>query len=213
VSAPVGPTGLALQCSGEHGEPPKNRFGLSFGAFQTRLVLGDLGTVALREAAVGASFERRLSPKLTLQLNGGAIVSGQLFTSSLLFRGAFVGGGASFSLVDQKGAIPFVMLGVSLSFSYSSWPETNDGLFAGDVRGAVTAGYTLGGRFTPYVVGRAFGGPVVLTDKDRTRLGTDLYHFQLGAGLVVSLPAGFDLSVELIPLGEQRVSAGVGYSL
>ena len=59
---------------------------------------------------------------------------------------------------------------------------------------------------------RFFGGPVFLEQSGVTTWGSDVYHVQLGAGSVVTLPAGFDLSVELIPLGEQRVSAGVGYS-
>lgn len=55
---------------------------------------------------------------------------------------------------------------------------------------------------------RAFGGPFFYG----SALGTDGYHLQLGAGLVVGLPWGLDLSAEIIPLGEQRVTAGLGGS-
>jgi len=34
----------------------------------------------------------------------------------------------------------------------------------------------------------------------------------VGLGAVVGLPLGFDLSAEVVPLGEQRVTLGVGYS-
>ena len=203
---------MALQCSGDGSQPPKNRVGLSFGAFQTRLALGDFGIVPLDEAAVGASFERRISSKVTLQLNAGGILLGHLFNASPAFQGGFIGGGASFNVVDQKGMIPFLMLGASISVSVAGYPGGNNSrLIAGDIRGSVTTGYS-DGRWTPYLVGRVFGGPVILTQPSGTSLGTDLYHFQLGLGLVVSLPKGFDLSLELVPLGEQRVSAGVGYS-
>ena len=189
-----------------------NRVGLSFGAFQTRLLMGEFGNVSLQEAAVGASFERRVSKTVTLQVNAGGIVFGRLFDDGPEFHGGFVGFGASFNVLDQKGAIPFVMLGASLSASMAAYAGASSKFFAGDIRGSVTSGYTLGRRWTPYAVFRLFGGPVVLSQAGETTTGTDAYHFQLGAGLVVSLPKGFDVSVELVPLGEQRISAGVGYA-
>lgn len=202
---------MALQCSGEGHEPPKNRVGLSIGAFTTRIVLGDLDDTALEETAIGVSYERRVSKQLTLQVSGGGIVVGHLYDQAVAFQGGFLGGAGSYVLVDQKGSIPFVMLGVSLSASAAGLANSSAILFAADIRGSVTCGYT-DGRVTAYAVGRLFGGPIILADSGGTSLGTDRFHYQLGAGIVVSLPKSFDLSLELVPLGEKRISAGIGYS-
>jgi len=43
-----------------------------------------------------------------------------------------------------------------------------------------------------------------------TEIGSDLYHFQLGGGLVTALPHGFDVFVEGVPLGERAVTLGAG---
>jgi hypothetical protein len=77
-----------------------------------------------------------------------------------------------------------------------------------DFRAAVSAGWTLWERFTPYAVGRVFGGPVFYGGA----IGTDAYHVQLGAGFVVGLPLGLDLNFEIVPLGEQRLSGGIGFT-
>jgi hypothetical protein len=120
--------------------------------------------------------------------------------------GGLLSVGLAYALVKQDGAIPFVLFGASVSGSAASTQERL--LVSVDARASVTAGYTLWERLTPYLTARLFGGPVFF----RGLTGTDAYHYQLGAGVVLSLPGGFDVSAELVPLGEQRVSAGVGYS-
>jgi len=81
---------------------------------------------------------------------------------------------------------------------------------AADVRVGVTAGKTFG-RARPYVVARAFGGPVSWHVAGQAITGSDSHHYQLGAGIALDLPAHFDLSVEAAPLGEQGLAAGLGY--
>ena len=204
---------MAQLCQGE--KPPESRVGLSFGAFRTRLVFVDRGTVDLEEVAIGGSFERKLNKQVTFQVSCGGIIYGRLGgPTAQPLHGMFVGAGVSWSVLNQKGAIPFVMTGLSVSASLAV-PERggDDGFYALDFRGWVTAGYTFAKRFTAYGVGRLFGGPIALVEGGSTTArGTDQYHFQLGAGLVVGLPGGFDLSAELVPLGERRVSAGIGAS-
>lgn len=200
---------MAQKCHGD--KPPESRVGLSFGAFQSRLIFPERGTLTLEEAAVGASFERKMSKTVTFQVNGGGIAYARIGARKL--QGAFAGFGVSWSLRDEKRLLPFVMVGVSVAASLAVPAQGgDDSLAALDVRGSLTAGYTFFQRLTPYAVVRLFGGPAVLSERGRSLVGTDLYHFQLGAGLVLGLPGGFDVSAEIVPLGEQRVSAGVGYS-
>jgi hypothetical protein len=183
--------------------------GLNAGAFRTTLVFGNGERVGLRQLATTAGFEWRINSRVTLSLGAGALVLGELATPTEAFRAApgFAGSfAAAFTVVEQKGAIPFVML--TGQASSSAVPTTAGTYVAIDLRASVVAGYTLFERFTPYLTARAFGGPVLW----RGSTGTDLYHYQFGLGAVVGLPAGFDLSAEVVPLGEQRVSAAVGYS-
>ncbi len=203
---------MAQLCHGD--KPPDSRVGLSFGAFRSRLVFSELGFLDIEELALGLSFEKKLSKTVTFQISAGGIAFARVGGPGAdVMTGFFAGAGVSWSVLEQKGARPFVMTGLSLSGSLAvPGRGGDDALYAFDIRGSVTAGYTLAQRFTPYAVARLFGGPVILAQQGHSHLGTDIYHFQLGAGFVVGIPGGLDLSVEVIPLGEQRVSAGLGYS-
>ncbi|MCU0700732.1 MAG: hypothetical protein MUC96_29835, partial [Myxococcaceae bacterium] len=159
--------------------------------------------------AVSASFEYRLSDRWTLAAAAGAIVAGRLVADAETFdfRGGAVGSvSGSFLALEQGRFWPFIMVAASLAVSGVQAVPT--AYWAVDGRLTATVGYTFFDRVTPYAVGRVFGGPVFW----RGRTGTDLFHYQVGAGLVVGLPLGFDLSAEVVPLGEQRVTAGVGFS-
>ena len=135
----------------------------------------------------------------------------KLYIASILF--SCCGVAAQKFLRADPGSIAPIMSAVimlsgagSVALSTMRAAETN---YVGiDFRVGLAAGWTFFERLTPYAVVRAFGGPVFYGSE----LGTDAYHVQLGAGLVVGLPFGFDLSAEIVPLGEQRVTAGLGYS-
>lgn len=165
----------------------------------------------LEAMAVSASFEWRASPRWTLAGAAGGVVAGRLVseptTESFDFSGGLVGSfSGSFLALEQGRLWPFIMVAGSLAVTgVRAAPTTYVAL---DLRLTTTVGYTFFERLTPYAVGRLFGGPVFW----RSQTGTDLYHYQVGAGFVVGLPFGFDLNAEVIPLGEQRVTAGLGYS-
>jgi hypothetical protein len=159
----------------------------------------------LEQLAVSASLEYRVSERVTLVGAGGALLLGQL--GGLPTSPGGVGSaGVSWLLLEQGTWAPFVQLAGSVALSAMRVVDTP--YLAVDLRAAVSAGWTLWDRFTPYAVARVFGGPVFLG----SATATDAYHVQLGAGFVVGLPGGLDLSAEVIPLGEQRVTAGLGVS-
>ena len=121
---------------------------------------------------------------------------------------------ASFRPVDEGGARPFVVVAGSFGASLlwtklNNGNETSDSMTALDGRLGVAAGKTIGGVASPYVLARAFGGPVLWTYQGASSSGTDVYHYQLGAGLVVRSGA-FDAVVEGVPLGERAIVAGMG---
>ncbi len=179
--------------------------GASFGAFRTLLLFSDGTNLWLEQLAVSASFEARINESVTLVAAGGALLAGRLGALETSPGGV---GSVSLSgvLLEQGEYSPFIQLSASAGVSVMAVGA--DQYVGVDVRGGFVVGWTLWQRFTPYGVFRAFGGPVFY----RGAVGTDAFHVQLGVGAVVGLPGGFDLFAEVIPLGEQRVSAGVGVS-
>lgn len=82
-------------------------------------------------------------------------------------------------------------------------------LTAVDARVGATAGRTFG-PVSPYLLARAFGGPVAWSIDGESVVGTDLYHVQLGAGVTLAV-RDVSFLVDVSALGEQSVSLGVSY--
>lgn len=159
--------------------------------------------------ALTVSVDKKLSESWNLAFAAGSVLAGTLTPPDGVFtvdQGAMASVAFSRTFLHPKGAVPFVIASGSFTFSYEG---TRAGAYIGtDVRVAGTLGWLLWDRFSPYLAARLFGGIAFW----RGRMYSDLWHFQVGAGFVVGLPGGFDLSAELVPLGEQRFSVGVGYS-
>ena len=81
-----------------------------------------------------------------------------------------------------------------------------------DARLGVVVGKTLWSVWTPYVTGRAFGGPVFWRLDGEAVTGEDQHHYQLGVGSVVTFPVGIDLAIEWAPLGARGLTAGAGFA-
>lgn len=186
------------------------RVGASAAAFRTTLLWSDGSRSSLEMLAATATVDRRLTSRWTLVVGGGPVLWGRLGEADGVFAvgaGAAASAAISSMVLEPRGAVPFVLLGGSVSVSQVA---TGAGPWSSlDARFSASAGWTLWQRFSPYVTARAFGGPVFW----RGKVGTDAWHFQLGAGAVLGLPGGFDVSAEVIPLGEQRVSVGLGLTL
>ncbi|MEZ4302836.1 MAG: hypothetical protein R3B70_48380 [Polyangiaceae bacterium] len=85
-------------------------------------------------------------------------------------------------------------------------------MLAVDFRVTGIAGKTFFDILSPYLVLRAFGGPVFWEHEGESETGGDKYHFQIGAGMVLALPRRFDAFVEVVPVGERAAALGLGYS-
>lgn len=184
--------------------------GLSTSAFRSTLVnWGSNERVGIEMVAVTASLDRALGDRWNLSFGVGSVLAGALAPAGeLYFVDQGVVGSVAFSrtFLEARGAVPFLIVSGALTASYNT---TRAGPYVGtDLRAAGTLGWTLWDRFSPYLAVRAFGGIAFW----RQKLYSDLWHFQVGAGFVVGLPGGFDLSAELVPLGEQRFSVGIGAS-
>jgi len=183
--------------------------GAGFSAAQTQIVFGDT-RAELRELAASATLEQHLSPRFTVSFGVGAVYAGTMVLPDLMkrveLRGPTASVGVAGLLLEQKGAVPWVMLDGTVSGS--AMFTAVEPIYAVDLRAGVAAGWSFFGWLTPYAVARVFGGPVFY----RSFVGGDAYHWQLGAGVSVRLPKRFDLLLEAVPLGEQRAVLAVGYS-
>ncbi len=185
------------------------RIGANYGAARTTLLFQNGERFNFQQMAATVSFEWRQSKKLTLSGSVGGLFQGRLSTADQTFRlgpGIAASFAVSYFALEQLKFRPFIMVSGSLAVSAVMAQPTN--YFAGDVRASIASGYTFFDRLTTYLTARVFGGPVFW----KGSTGTDLYHVQLGIGAVVGLPGNIDVSAEIVPLGEQRISAGVGLS-
>jgi hypothetical protein len=188
-----------------------------------------LPSVSIQREAVVASADYRLSPESTFGGGVGAGLGGVIDVTPatagpsgraqqrfLILPGWEVTLSYSHRFLDGRRSLPFLVLGVSGGAS-GAWTEQEgvlnpptSSLYALDVRAGLIVGKTLWDTLSPYAVLRGFGGPMVWSYGGSTVVAGDLYHFQLGAGMVTILPRGFDVFVEGVPLGERAVTLGAG---
>ncbi len=194
---------------------------MSFGIFGTTLTGSAPSRLGLTRSAVTASADVRLSPTTTVGGGAGVGLGGLITMGAQRFRvlpGWEVTGSYSRRLLDGRGKLPFLVLGISGGASgastrlevYSGATPATTGFYAIDIRAGLTVGKTFWNQLSPYAALRAFGGPVLWGQGGKTQLESDLYHVQLGGGLVTALPRGFDVFVEGVPLGERALTMGVG---
>lgn len=220
MSPPVGPTGLRY-CAGGDDEAIAWRVGVSGAWSGTHIDFSGSGRTFdtyFDKYAVTASLDRRLGDRWTLGVALGSTVTGSLDVASVTSSvspgplGAFT---ASFRPLDEGAIAPFVLLtgsaAASLSWTMPPGGGSSSTLSALDLRAGIVAGKTIAHVVTPYVLARAFGGPVFWSGGGQSATGTDAYHYQLGAGVSVHV-GRVDVVAEGVPLGELELVAGVGFA-
>jgi hypothetical protein len=215
-----------IHCSGEGdgaaaGVAPRFRVGASYGAAGTNLLFEGAIRTAMVRTALSASFDYQLRPTTTLSFGAGVGTGGSLTAHGVHYSidpGWLVTSSYARRLVDGAGARPFVILGLSFGASGASTHVSaarnaaSAPFYAFDFRAGITVGKSFFNVLSPYAAARLFGGPVIWKLEGATALGTDVYHYQLAAGLVTALPRGFDVFVEGAPLGERAFALGGGRS-
>jgi hypothetical protein len=172
-------------------------------------------------SALVASLGYHPTARVTYQLAAGGTFGGRLVTpagTNDFSPGVTAAVGASWRVVDQpRPWRPFVVLTSNLSFSAARTTLTDNtpgatsarvGYQAFDLRVGVLVGTTIARVFSPYAVGRAFGGPIYWQYQGSDVTGTDTHHYQVGAGLTLVVARRLNLFAEGIPLGERSVAAG-----
>jgi hypothetical protein len=168
----------------------------------------------LRRRAISAALEYRVADAWTLSFGGGASIGGDLVVEGVRHRfgpGPVASFAASYQILDGQEELPFLLFGTALSGSTvlsEADPNAAEARFTAiDVRASLTVGKLFLDALAPYATVRGFGGPIFWELNGETVGGTDKYHFQLGAGFLVT--AGVvDAFFEIVPLGERAVTVG-----
>jgi hypothetical protein len=214
-----GAAGLSGCSLSEHEEAarPKFRAGASYAFTSTSLRFdGSRRVDEIRHAAV-ASLEWRPTPTLTA-VAGAGVFGGVVETPTT--RAGFAPGfvsvlGGSWRAIDAsshgEGGGPFLLFTGQLSYATTT-TDGGYGYNAVDLRIGAIVGMTFAKMITPYVVERGFGGPIYWRLDGEAVRGTDVYHYQLGAGVSALVAKRLDLFVEGVPFGERGASAGAGFS-
>jgi hypothetical protein len=192
---------------------------VAYSVFGTDLTFGgDKGAFIERRAAT-ASLSYRYSDKFTFQASAGATLGGRfVYDGSHHFTldpGWIASVAATWKIVGTKRGEAFLIAGGALGVSGGPTRDAaghGEDMTAIDLRLSVMAGKTFFDVLSPYVVLRAFGGPVLWRYQGQDMVAGDQYHFQIGAGAVVALPEHFDVFAEGVPLGERAGVVGLGYS-
>ena len=194
--------------------------GASAGAIRTRLVFEDELHFDLEEYAVTAFGGYATPGGWSVRVALGAILDGELDGDGMpvthdLGPGLVAAVGGSRRWTPGGGAW-FVTGSASLSVAVSSSraPGSDSTRFvATDLRVGAIGGRTFATRWSPYLLARAFGGPVLWSIAGEDVTGTDTTHVQLGAGLSVALPWSLTAMIDVSALGEQAVSLGISKQL
>jgi hypothetical protein len=214
----VSASGISSCSLEEHNEAVRPRWaaGVSGLFTSTKLRFSGLPHAAQVRYASLATLAYLPTSKLMLQVGAGAAFGGSLTLPD--GKHAFSPGptaaiGLDYHAWDDRRF--FLLLTSSLSFTTARTQlaaEPSVAYTAFDLRVGVQAGVQLANIFRPYAVARAFGGPVYWRYQNEAVTGTDLYHYQVGAGLAVSLTNLLSLFAEGVPLGERALSLGAGFA-
>ncbi|HTQ06681.1 MAG TPA: hypothetical protein VMI54_22650 [Polyangiaceae bacterium] len=211
----VSATGVASCSLAEHREAERPRWLAGIAGTYTLTALRFSSTLRADQTRYATLAELAYLPTPALALEAGY---GVAFGGSLSLADgthdfspgptAFLG--AAWHVVDAPK--DFVVLTSVLSFSAARThldDERSPLYEAFDLRLGGEVGVNLAEIFHPYALGRIFGGPVYWRYAGRAVTGTDVHHYQLGAGLSVGFGDHVSALVEGVPLGERAASAGV----
>ena len=216
-----GAAGLAACSLSEHDEEVRPKWHLADSASftSTGIRFNDGSRFDQERFNFVTTLDAMAVPKLALQIGAGPAFPASMSGEGEKFEtnsGVVMVLGASYRFVDSSGARPYVLgtLGFTfLSMQTRSLSSNARALYdAFDLRMGTLVGWTIGNWLSPYLLARAFGGPVNWIHDGQKVTGTDVNHYQLGGG--VSIPVGriADVFVEGVPLGEQGISGGFGVS-
>jgi len=194
--------------------------GASWAGFDTTLTFPESGErVELRQHAATLSLTRVLERGWSLRVAAGGTLGGSV--GPVLESGpgaqAAVQGAKLWRQAD--GARPFVSSSLALA---AGWTKLDDrdlesfssgSLVAADLRLGTAVGWEVAGFWSPYLSAQLFGGPAFLTVDAAQSQGTDVHKYRLSAGSSLFIGDAITAFVDVAPLGERGIAAGLSYAL
>jgi len=207
-----GADGVALCNLAEGHERVRPRWAISTGAvFTSTTIKFDNGIQADQiRRATSVSLAYMPTAQLTFQAGLGASLGGSLAMPNGTHN--FAAGpaallGASWLMSSGR---TFIILQSLLTYSAARTQyldESSVSYQAYDLRVGVSAGLKFS-MFRAYIPVRVFGGPILWQYQGNAIVGTDLYHYQGGAGFAAQVVDRLNFFAEGMALGERSVSFG-----
>ncbi|MBK8251832.1 MAG: hypothetical protein IPK82_04090 [Polyangiaceae bacterium] len=194
------------------------RVSAGYSVFATDLAFASGADAYVERRAATASLSYRISDSINIQLGAGATLGGRFVFRQDRYTfdpGWIASIAGSWRVFGRNRNDPFVIIGGAVAASGAptvDYTGAKQDMFAFDFRLSGIAGKTFINVLSPYLVIRAFGGPVLWKYKGEDQFGGDKYHFQVGLGLLVNLPSHIDVFAEVVPVGERAAALGAGYS-
>jgi hypothetical protein len=173
--------------------------------------------VELTQYAVSVTAGQTRPSRFSVRVSLGAVLDGEVEGGGRRHDiGPGIVGGAGVSKQWLRGRW-FLTGSAGISASRATTTEDTAGaeavsIIATDLRVGGLAGRTFG-PVSPYVLARAFGGPVMWTRDGDGVTGSDTHHVQLGAGISASTPSGLSVVLDVSAFGERAASLGVSARL
>jgi hypothetical protein len=191
--------------------------GAALGLSSSTLTLSNDEEATLRRRSATLALERRIGDRWAVQIGAGASLGGDISVGADRYEldvGWLASIGGSYRVLDGDGLLPFFLTSLSLGVGSAQARDGDEAaaLTAIDARVAATVGKMFWDFLGPYAVARVFGGPVLWERGGEDVTGSDRYHVQLGAGLLLARPGVVSAFFELVPLGEQTVTTGLAAS-
>jgi len=210
----VSATGVASCSLAEHREATGAHWSLgATGTYTDTVLRFDTSLRAAQTRAAALAVLAYLPTRsLALELGVGATFAGALRLPDgkhEFLPGPSVSLAVASRFLDAPSYFALLTAVTSFSANRTELGAARASYAAYDLRLGAEFGLNLVDVLHPYVVARAFGGPVYWTYAGKSVTGTDIHHYQIGAGLAAGLPAHLSLFVEGVPLGERAVSGGL----
>jgi len=210
----VSANGVASCSLAEHQEAERPHWAVGVAGVATRTALrfDDSLRAEQRRYALLADLTYLPTRALALDFAAGAALGGALEAPNgkhEFSAGPALAVGLAWHVLDAPSH--FALLTSQLSFLTSRTQlgtEPSTAYTAFDLRVGGALGLNLAGFLHPFVLARAFGGPVFWRYAGKAVTGTDVYHYQVGGGFAFELGKRLSVLVEVVPLGEQALSAG-----
>lgn len=198
---------------------PRGRISLAAGWSRSHLSFEGADAYFDKPSIVAASDI--YAGKFTITFGVGGLALGSLVTERERYdvdAGWIGAAGLSWSVLAEDEDLPYVVLSALLGATRASvrsqsidGPAAHGSYLGLDVRFGATVGKTFFGWLSPYAAARVFGGPVIWSQGDGSKLGSDRFHVQGALGVVFILPEHLDLFIEGSPGGEQGGFGGIGW--